>query len=226
MYRQVFFSTAVVMLWSVWSFAKGIDQGGVVNRDQGEPVPTAEWISLFDGKTLNGWKANEHPETFKVADGAIVVNGERSHLFYVGDVNGHDFKNFELKMEVMTFPGSNSGIYFHTKYQEVGFPTIGHEVQVNVSHSDWRRSGSIYGVVHVDTVAVKDHEWYTQHIIVKDNMVRVLINEQLILEYNEPATHVTPRTGRTISGGTFALQGHDPESKVLFRSIRVKVLPE
>lgn len=226
MYRQVFFSTAVVMLWSIWSVANGIDQGMVVNRDQGEPVPAAEWISLFDGKTLNGWKANEHPETFKVTDGAIVVNGERSHLFYVGDVNGHDFKNFELKMEVMTFPGSNSGIYFHTKYQEVGFPAIGHEVQVNVSHSDWRRSGSIYGVVHVDTVPVKDQQWYTQHIIVKGNMVRVLINGQLILEYNEPATHVTPRTGRTISGGTFALQGHDPESKVLFRNIRVKVLPE
>lgn len=226
MYRQVFFSTAVVMLWSIWSVANGIDQGMVVNRDQGEPVPAAEWISLFDGKTLNGWKANEHPETFKVTDGAIVVNGERSHLFYVGDVNGHDFKNFELKMEVMTFPGSNSGIYFHTKYQEVGFPAIGHEVQVNVSHSDWRRSGSIYGVVHVDTVPVKDQQWYTQHIIVKGNMVRVLINGQLILEYNEPATHVTPRTGRTISGGTFALQGHDPGSKVLFRNIRVKVLPE
>src|SRR3546814_20859090 len=72
------------------------------------PAPTTEdgWISLFDGKTLDGWKVNENPETFSVDDGAIVVNGDRSHLFYAGDVNRHDFKNLELNMEVMNFPGS------------------------------------------------------------------------------------------------------------------------
>lgn len=192
------------------------------------PTPTTEdgWISLFDGKTLNGWKVNENPETFSVDDGAIVVNGDRSHLFYAGDVNGHDFKNFELKLEVMTFQGSNSGIYFHTQFQEKGFPGIGHEVQVNISHTDWRRSGSIYGVVHVDTVPVVDKQWYTQHIIVNGNQVRILIDGKLILEYNEPKTKTAPHTGRAISSGTFALQGHDPGSKVLFRNIRVKILPD
>ena len=184
------------------------------------------WISLFDGQTLDGWKVNENPETFSVEDGAIVVNGERSHLFYAGEVNNHDFKNFELKLEVMTFPSSNSGIYFHTQFQEKGFPAIGHEVQVNISHTDWRRSGSIYGVVHVDTVPVVDEQWYTQHIIVKDKTVRILIDGKLLLEYNEPDTKTAPHTGRTISTGTFALQGHDPGSKVLFRNIRVKVLPD
>ncbi|MGV3762628.1 MAG: 3-keto-disaccharide hydrolase [Parapedobacter sp.] len=192
------------------------------------PGPTVEagWISLFDGKTLDGWRVNENPETFSVKDGAIVVNGMRSHLFYAGDINNHDFKNFELKLEVMTYPGSNSGIYFHTQFQEKGFPAIGHEVQVNISHTDWRRSGSIYGVVHVDTVPVVDKQWYTQHIIVKDKTVRILIDGKLILEYNEPDTKTAPHTGRTISSGTFALQGHDPGSKVLFRNIRVKILPD
>src|SRR5690606_33107827 len=184
------------------------------------------WISLFDGQTLDGWKVNENPETFREEDGVIVVNGERSHLFYAGEVNNHDFKNFELKLEVMTFPSSNSGIYFHTQFQEKGFPAIGHEVQVNISHTDWRRSGSIYGVVHVDTVPVVDEQWYTQHIIVKDKTVRILIDGKLLLEYNEPDTKTAPHTGRTISTGTFALQGHDPGSKVLFRNIRVKVLPD
>ncbi len=190
-----------------------------------KPVTGDGWIALFDGKTLSGWKVNENPETFSVEDGAIVVNGQRSHLFYMGDVSDHDFKNFELKLEVMTFPGSNSGIYFHTQFQEKGFPAIGHEVQVNISHTDWRRSGSIYGVVHVDTVPVVDKQWYTQHIIVKDKTVRILIDGKLILEYNEPETTTPPHTGRTISSGTFALQGHDPGSKVLFRNIRVKILP-
>ncbi len=183
------------------------------------------WISLFDGKTLNGWKVNENPQTFSVKDGAIVVNGNVSHLFYEGDVNNHDFKNFELKVDVMTFPNSNSGIYFHTDFQEKGFPGIGHEVQVNLTHLDWKKSGSLYNVVNVDKAPAVDNEWYTQHIIVKGKKVRILINGQLLYEYIEPNLKKDSERGQFISHGTFALQGHDPGSKVMFKNIRVKVLP-
>lgn len=225
MYVIRFFSAAFLIVLFL-SIAKGEGSDSIRRHQKNVPAVADEWIPLFDGKTLSGWQANEHPETFKVEDGNIVVNGERSHLFYVGEVGNHDFKNFELKVEVMTFPNSNSGIYFHTQFQDVGFPDIGHEVQVNISHADWRRSGSIYGVVHVDTVPATDKQWYTQHIIVQGKMVRILIDGKLILEYNEPETPTAPRTGHTISSGTFALQGHDPGSKVLFRNVRVKILPD
>src|SRR5215471_14229312 len=99
------------------------------------------WISLFDGKSLEGWKASDEEGTFSVQDGMIVVHGPRSHLYYVGNVGNHDFKNFEFKAEVMTTPGSNSGIYFHTAYQDKGWPDKGFEVQVNNSHTDWKRTG-------------------------------------------------------------------------------------
>src|SRR5689334_2169482 len=94
------------------------------------------WISLFDGKTLDGWKANEHPENWKVVDGAIVTSGPRSHLFYVGkdESKPAEFTNFHFKADVMTTPGSNSGLYFHTKFQPDGWPSIGYEAQVNNSH--------------------------------------------------------------------------------------------
>src|SRR6188508_2285729 len=88
-----------------------------------KPVQKDGWVSLFDGKTLDGWKASEHPSTFSVKDGQIVVFGDRAHLFYDGSVNAHAFKNFELKMQVMTTPGSNSGIFIHTAYQETGWPS-------------------------------------------------------------------------------------------------------
>src|SRR5690606_20649381 len=92
---------------------------------------TGKWISLFDGKTLNGWKASDDPSSFRVEDGCIVQEGPRAHLFYVGDVGNHDFKNFEFKAQVYTFENANSGIYFHTHWQEKGFPNYGYEVQVN-----------------------------------------------------------------------------------------------
>jgi hypothetical protein len=184
------------------------------------------WVKLFDGKSLTGWKVNENPETFKVENGAIVVNGDRAHLFYDGPVKNHDFKNFEFKATVMTFPGSNSGIYFHTAYQDGGWPSKGYEVQVNNSHTDWRRTGSLYAVKDVKEVFVKDNEWFEEHIIVQDKKVTIKINGQTVTEYEEPegVERSKDQEGRLISSGTFALQGHDPGSKVLYKEVMVKPL--
>src|SRR4028118_1789500 len=91
----------------------------------------SQWISLFDGASLANWKASEHPSTFSVENGMIVVHGPRAHLFYEGPVMNHRFKNFEFKASVMTTKGSNSGIFFHTAYQETDWPSKGYEVQVN-----------------------------------------------------------------------------------------------
>src|SRR6476660_5052973 len=126
-----------------------------------------DWISLFDGKSLDGWKVGNNASTFSVDSGMIVAHGPTAHLFYVGEVQEHNFKNFEFKADVMTTPGSNSGIYFHTQYQESGWPSKGYEVQVNNSHTDWRRTGSLYAVQDVKEVYVKDYEWFTEDIVVK-----------------------------------------------------------
>jgi hypothetical protein len=180
---------------------------------------TDEWVSLFDGKTLSGWKGSERPATFSVADGAIVVHGDRAHLFYEGSVNNHTFKNFELKLKVMTFPGANSGIFIHTAYQEEGWPSKGYEVQVNNTQSDWRRTASLYAVQDVKEVFVKDNEWFDMHIIVQGKKVTVKLNDKIVNEYPEG------ENGR-LTGGTIALQGHDPESKVMYKEIMIKVLPD
>jgi hypothetical protein len=187
-----------------------------------------QWISLFDGKSLNGWKVGANAGTFKVEDGMIVVNGETAHLFYDGDVHGHNFRNFEFKADVMTAPGSNSGIYFHTVYQDSSWPAKGYEVQVNNSHTDWRRTGSLYAIEDVKEVYVKDNEWFTEYIKVQGKRVIVKLNDKTVVDYTEPPNVQRPAdmAGRLISSGTFALQGHDPKSKVYFKNIMVKPLDE
>lgn len=192
------------------------------------PDKKGEWISLFDGQSLDGWKVGNNAKTFSVEEGAIVANGEVAHLFYDGPVQNHVFKNFELKVELMTLPGSNSGIYFHTAFQESSWPQKGYEVQVNNSQSDWRRSGSLYAIQDVKEVYAKDNEWYTEHIIVKNKHITVYINDKKVVDYTEPdqVQREEGMKGRVLSSGTFALQGHDPKSKVLYRSIKVKVLPD
>ncbi len=154
------------------------------------PALSAEdgWISLWDGKTFDGWKASENQGTFTIKDGAIVAKGNRSHLFYVGDVNGAEFKNFELMVDVKTQENSNGGIYFHTKYQEQGWPDHGFEVQVNNSHKDFRRTGGLYAVKDViDISPAKDHEWFTEHIIVKGNHVVIKVDGKTATDWTQPA---------------------------------------
>ncbi|MBI2950060.1 MAG: DUF1080 domain-containing protein [Verrucomicrobia bacterium] len=186
------------------------------------------WIPLFDGKSLDGWKANENPGTFKVEDGKIVVFGPRAHLFYVGPVQKHTFKNFELKLEIMTFPKANSGVYFHTEWLDMGFPRKGYEVQVNTSHGDPKRTAGLYGVKDNYDALVKDEEWFTMHIVVQGKHVTTKVNGKTIVDFTEPDAPETGRrnSARRISSGTFALQGHDPGSKIYYKNIQVKPLPD
>src|SRR5436190_18307773 len=121
--------------------------------------PEEGFTPLCDGKSFNGWKmATEHTNTWKIEDGAFVTRGNRCHLFYVGDEK--PFKNFELKVDVMTETNSNGGIYFHTKYQETGWPKYGFESQVNVTQGDWKKTGSLYDGPNLGNTPAKDYEWW------------------------------------------------------------------
>ncbi len=182
------------------------------------------FTQIFDGKTFTGWKtADEHTNTWSIEDGALMAHGDRCHLFYVGDEK--PFVNFELKVDVKTEPHSNGGIYFHTHYQSNGWPTNGFECQVNVSHADYKKTGSLYDVANLGNTPAKDNEWWTQTITVQGSKVRVKINDVLVLEYNEPPGAQPGKSfTRKLADGTFALQAHDPKSVVRYKNLRVKRL--
>ena len=173
----------------------------------------AGFISLFNGKNLSGWRISEKGK-FRVEDGKIVVNGPRSHLF-----TEREFKNFEFRAEVMTTPGSNSGIYFHTEYLDEGWPVKGHETQVNITQRDPVKTGSLYGIVKLYETPVKDNQWWTQTIIVRCQNIVIKINGKTVIDYTEPEGIKGPRR---VSRGAFALQAHDPKSVIYYRNIRVK----
>lgn len=180
------------------------------------------FATIFDGKSFTGWRTSlDNTNTWKIEDGAFVTRGAVAHVFYIGDTNG--FKNFELKVDVMTEPGANGGIYFHTAYQEKGFPRAGIECQVNVSHTDWIKTGSLYGLANFGLTPAKDNQWWTQHIIVRGRKVTIKIDGKTVIEYNEPPVNPTGR-GKKLGEGTFALQAHDPKSIVHYKNIRVKRL--
>ena len=193
-------------------FLAGTAAGAAESKDEG-------WKQIFDGASLTGWKANEKPENWKIEDGVIVGRGTRSHLFYVAE----EFKNFEFKADVMTQPETNSGIFFHSRFQESGWPAYGYESQVNVTHGDPVKTGSIYNVVKVFSTPAKDKKWYTHHIIVRGKRVTTIIDGQVIFEFVEP-DGVTGT--RKLGSGLFAFQQHDPGSVVRYKNVMVKRLPD
>lgn len=192
--------------------------GGPVYSGETKSETEEGWIELFNGKDLTGWTIAEDGP-WEVKDGMIVVTGKRSHLF-----TDKEFKNFEFKADVKTTPGSNSGIFFHTKFQEEGWPKQGYESQVNVTHKDPVKTGSVYNRVKLYKTPAKDNEWWTQHIIVKDRNVVIKINGETVVDYTEPEG----ATGYPSLGekGSFALQAHDPKSVVYYKNIRVKPLAD
>ena len=192
------------------------------------------WIPLFDGKSLDGWKASEHADTFKVVDGQIAAHGSRAHLFYVGPVHHADFKNFELSADVMTRPGANSGIYFHTAYQPEGWPAAGFEVQVantaegENGYREMKKTGSLYAVRNVYKQLVNDNQWFRMNILVRGRQVQIRVNNMLVVDYVEPGQPFRADLDfqRVLNHGTVALQGHDPASITYFKNIRVRPMAD
>lgn len=181
----------------------------------------AEWVSIWDGETFDGWRASEHPESFRIEDGKIVVDGPRAHLFYEGPVADATFDDFEFRADVYTHPGANSGIFFHTQYQESGWPEHGYEAQVNATHDDPRKTGSLYAVQDVMNDAPhEDGEWFTYHIIVEGQNITFNVDGETVMEFTEPEDREGPKQ---LSSGTIALQAHDPGSLVYYRNLEVRV---
>jgi hypothetical protein len=210
-----------------------------------------KWISLFDGKTKNGWHAYGKKtvgEAWKVVDGALMfdpsnkVNGE-----IVGGgniVTNESFTNFHLQLEWKIAKNGNSGIFFFVqdnpaKYREPWH--TGPEMQVidNDHHQDAKisshKAGNLYDLIVGDESGVKPaEEWNQVDIIVnKGNLVMKLngvtcVNTHLgddswkeLIRRSKFARGESIDFGKVFSGH-ISLQDHG--DKVWYRNIRIQKL--
>jgi hypothetical protein len=167
------------------------------------------WISLFDGKTLGGWTTVDGTAgAWTVEDGSITCSGRASHLF---SPRG-DYKNFRYRAEIKINDKGNSGMYFRTK-KEGGFPH-GYEAQINSTHRDPVKTGSLYNHVKVLEVLVPPDTWFTQEVEAIGDHIVIKVNGKTTVDYKDPKN--------TFAEGHFAFQHHDPTCKVAIRKIQVK----
>ena len=168
------------------------------------------WVSMFDGKTLDGWKASEKPENWKVEDGAIVGRGDRSHLFWTKEI----CENCEFRATVKINTGGNSGMYFRAQEIVANWPQ-GYEAQVNTSHKDPVKTGSLYNIVKVLDKLVPEETWFTQHIIADGDHIIIKVNDKVTVDTRDS------KYGK----GYIALQQHDPGSVVQYKDLMYRKLP-
>jgi len=178
---------------------------------QKAPVPGKDgWVSMFDGKTLNGWKANENPESWKVVDGAIVGNGEKSHLFWMEK----ECENCEFFAEVKLNHSGNSGMYVRAAFGP-GFPK-GYEAQVENTSPDPQKTGSLYGICKVTDQLIGDDTWWTQLVSIRGNHVVIKVNGKTVTDCDDPQARFTK--------GYLVLQQHNLGSVVTYRNLMMRTL--
>jgi hypothetical protein len=171
-----------------------------------------KWVKMFDGKSLDGWKASERPEQWEVKDGTIRAHGERSHLFWMKE----QCENCEFKATVKINKSGNSGMFFRAEFATQGWPN-GYEAQVNTSHKDPVKTGSLYNIVKILEQLVPDDTWFTQHIIADGNHIIIKVNDKVVVDHiDEKNTHMK---------GYLALQQHDPGSFPMYKDLLYRKLP-
>src|SRR5207237_4244769 len=122
------------------------------------------FVQLFNGKDLSGWKT--HPDDkakWEVKDGAIHGTGGVGHLYS----ERGDYENFVYRVEAKINDKGNSGQYFRTQFGK-GFPP-GLEAQINATHRDPVKTGSLYNHVKVFTAPHKPIAWLRQAAIAHGN---------------------------------------------------------
>ena len=203
------------------------------------------WVPLFNGKDLTGWKLDANPSKdivevipkkkdgkliafdgklkdgkvvplWRVEEGILIGSGPPSHLFS----ERGDYKNFEYRIEAQINDGGNSGQYFRTQFGP-GFPQ-GYEAQINATHHDKIRTGSLYmprnkELLVLDVAPHKPNEWFTQEVLADGDQIKITVNGKKTVDWKDPQ--------KTHTQGHFALQGHDPGTTVKFRKIEVRELP-
>jgi len=212
------------------------------------------WIPLFNGKDLTGWRIHPNPnpgayqktaevkdkETgavtgfvgvakdgkeiplWTVKDGVLVGSGPHSHIFTVKD----DYTDFHYRVEAKINEKGNSGQYFRTAFGP-GFPA-GYEAQINATHSDKIRTGSLYpdgrtklgmykkDITVMDTAPHKADEFFVQEVIAEGPHIQIIVNGKKTVDFNDP--------NNTYTKGCFALQGHDPGTVVTYKKVEWKPL--
>ena len=165
-----------------------------------------EWINLFDGTSLDGWRAyngDQMPPGWKIVDSVLTFNTQQileQDYDYKGNrdimYGDEEFENFELYLEWKIPKGGNSGIYYHIKEGYGGFADMAPEYQLlddenyaeihDYELKDWQLTAADYAMHVPDTtqkVLYPPGQWNSSRIIFTSNNVEHWLNDKKVLSF-------------------------------------------
>ncbi|MBN7813466.1 DUF1080 domain-containing protein [Algoriphagus sp. H41] len=189
------------------------------------------FVSLFDGKTLDGWVGNKN--AYQAKDGMIVIDPKGSGGGNL--LTEKEYGDFVLRFEFQLTPGANNGLGIHAPL-EGDAAYVGKELQILDNEADkykdlheYQYHGSVYGVIPAKRGFLKPvGEWNVEEVIVQHPKIKVVLNGETILEgdYLEASKNGTldgkAHPGLQRSSGHLGFLGHG--DVVMFRNIRIKEL--
>ena len=206
------------------------------------PAFAGDWITLFDGETLNGWSQRNGFATYRVEDGTILgrTSPGSPNSFLCTTTN---FGDFELEFEVKVDDGLNSGVMIRSAQKpestgsgrnERAGRVYGPQVEIESSGADGAESGYVYGEATgrgwltpedklIPHKAMRDGEWNSYRIVANGVRIQTWINGKRIEDISDEEIF------KTHPGGFIGLQVHGIRQgtgpyEVAWRNIRVKPL--
>lgn len=237
--------SVIAMLFFSCSAPKKTDEA--VTDETG--TTPGEWITLFNGETLDGWKrygADEIGPLWRVENGEIVCSSEGGGEALPGTggslITVEQFDNFELELDWKISPGGNSGILYHvvedTAYQreyETGpeFQLIDDD-SYGADITELQKTGANYDMYAAsqDKKVNPPGEWNSARIVYDRGRVEHWLNGARVLEFTEGSDDWKARYEESkwvdypgwckYKSGAIALQDHG--HYIWFRNIRIRRL--
>jgi hypothetical protein len=205
-------------------------------------APQEKWVSLFDGKTLKGWKPLQGTAKYEVRDGAIigiVTEGVPQNSFLITE---ELFGDFIFECEFKAANGINSGVQFRSSpANETTKRVFGYQFEIDPTprgltgglyeegRRGWFQPSQNHGDPQKQWAAEHGHkfnagEWNKMRIEARGNHIKTYLNGNLLADYIDKDEETR------IKRGFFGLQVHSTKNaelfgkEVAFRSLRVQKL--
>ncbi len=238
MYARLF-----TILLVIFAFACGNTTKEAQEETQTAEVAAeeSEWISLFDGETMNGWRAyqNKEMDSWDIQDGALHCKPFDDAKLRADLVSNEQYENFELMLEWKISHQGNSGIIYRASETLKDPYLTGPEYQV-LDDQNYpgetlpnRMTGANYDMYVPATKNLKPvGEWNETKIVVNGNHVEHWLNGDKIVEYELQSedwkTRKAASKWKDEAGYGLESKGHidlqDHGNEVWYRNIRVREL--
>ena len=194
----------------------------LAQRPQGPRPPGEDWVQLYNGKDLTGWK-NVGNEEFVVEPGGV-LRGRTLTKGYGYLETEKDYKDFTLSLRFKCEGSGNSGVYFHTRFKP-GTADVSQGAQFEIDCTIGRHTGGVYGFGRAwivwpspdDETVVRQGDWNEMTVTVMGNRYISRLNGVPMIDFTDPRAPFLE--------GTIALQLHSGgEGNMLFKDIWVRDL--